>query len=330
MKRIGNLFERVTSYDNLLMSFHLAMKGCGKTGEACRFFYHLEPELIRLRNQLVQETYRPGPYRYFTIYDPKERVIAVAPFRDRVVHHAVVGILTPPYEQIFIHDSYATRADKGTHKAIRRAQSYLRRWQWYLKLDVKQYFYSVDHGILMGLLRRKLKDRRLLNLLERLIWNPRFPGKGLPIGNLTSQFLANVYLDPLDHEVKDHIGVLGYVRYMDDMVVFGDDKRALMKIKSKMEAFLESRLALALKSEVTCLNRASHGLSFLGMRIFPRFIRVRPENRRRSLKRMEQTVKEWHRGRIGEAHMAHSLNSTIGHLRYFCPNAEIPFGGRAV
>jgi len=330
MRRIGNLFDRVTSYENLLASFRLAVRGCGKTGPVCHFFYHLEPEILRLQEELAKGTYRPGPYRHFTIYDPKERIIAVAPFRDRVVHHAVVRVLTPIYERIFIHDSYATRPNKGTHAAIKRAQSFLRRWEWYLKLDIEKYFYTVDHDILMGLLKRKLKDPHLLDLLDRIIRNPRSFGKGIPIGNLTSQFLANVYLDPLDHEIKDRMGVRGYIRYMDDMVLFAESKAELVSLKIRIERFLLERLALPLKSEVSCLNRSSHGLSFLGMRIFPRFIRVKPENRRRSVKRMEKRLKEWRQGRISEETLEQSLASMVGHLRYFCPNAGILFGVRAV
>jgi len=323
VKRIGNLFARVTSYENLYTAFRLARKGSGKTAYTCRFFYHLEPEIIRLQKELADGTYRPGAYRYFTICDPKERVIAVAPFRDRIVHHAIVRILIPIYERVFIHDSYATRPFKGTHAAIKRAQKFVRRWPWYLKLDVEKYFDNVDHNILMASLKRKIKDRELLELLNRIVRNTPIYGKGLPIGNLTSQFLANVYLDPLDHEIKDHIGVRGYLRYMDDFVLFGHTKKELSGLKINIEKFLGDRLSLTLKSNATCLNRSTHGLSFVGMRIFPRIIRIKSENRRRSLKRMRQKFEAWANGVIDEEALTQSVVSIIGHMRYFCPNGKI-------
>ncbi len=323
MKRINNLFNSITSYENLLIASRLAMKGSGKTAATCKYFYHWETEILQLQTELLNGIYRPGSYRYFIIYDPKERVIAVAPFRDRVVHHAVVRILTPIYERVFIHDSYATRPCKGTHAAIKRAQKFIRQWPWYLKADIEKYFNNVDHEILLGIIERKIKDRQLLKLLDRIIRNTPTSGIGIPIGNLTSQFLANVYLDPLDHKIKDQIGVKGYLRYMDDFVLFGYSKKELLDLKCSVDHFLSERLRLCLKSNSTWLNRSSHGLSFLGMRIFPRFIRVKPENRKRSLKRMSNIVKKWEIGEIEEERMAKSLASIVGHLRYFCPKVNI-------
>jgi len=322
LKRINNIFSQVTSYDNLLIASRLAAKGSGKTAATCQFFYYLETEILRLQMELLNDTYRPGAYRYFTIFDPKERVIAVAPFRDRVVHHAVVRILTPIYERVFIYDSYATRPGKGTHVAIKRAQQFVRRWPWYLKADVNKYFDSVNHNALMDIIKRKIKDRRLLLLLDRIIRNSPL-GKGLPIGNLTSQFLANVYFDPFDHEIKDRLGVKGYLRYMDDIVLFGNSKRELLELKPRIEKFLLDRLGLCLKSNVTCLNRSSHGLSFLGMRIFPALIRVRPENRRRSLKRLKDVFRKWQNGELDEDSMTQSMASIVGHFRYFCPTVSV-------
>lgn len=323
LKRVGNLFEQVVSFENLLTAARLAMQGCGNTPAVCRFAYRLEPEILRLQEELESGTYRPGRYRYFQVFDPKQRLIAVAPFRDRVVHHAVVRILTPVYERCFIFDSYATRPGKGTHAAIRRARGFVRAYPWYLKADVEKYFDNVDHDILMAILARKIKDQRLLELVERIIRNVP-AAKGLPIGNLTSQFLANVYLDPFDHEIKDRLGIRGYVRYMDDFILFGRSRQGLLELRAYVDDYLRERLRLSLKINATWLNRSSHGLSFLGMRIFPRFIRIRPENRRRSLKRMAKTVERWQEGRIDEDKMAQSVSSIAGHLRYFCPAMALP------
>jgi hypothetical protein len=151
----------------------------------------------------------------------------------------------------------------------------------------------------------------------------------LPIGNLTSQFLANVYLDTLDHAVKEERRVRGYIRYMDDMIFFGEDRAALLELRVWLDEWLQTRLGLQLKSPATWLNRSSHGLSFLGMRIFPRLIRVRPENRRRSLRRLRRVWSEYGAGRIGEDALAQSAASIAGHLRHFCPRAPVPLGAEA-
>lgn len=327
MKRIGDLFERVTDFETLRLATKKAMQGCGRTLPACRFAFDRERELLRLQEELRQGTYRPGGFHFFTVRDPKTRLIAVAPFRDRVVHHAVVHVLTPIYEPSFIFDSYATRQGKGTHAAIRRTQEFARRWPWFLKADVHKYFDSVDHDVLLSLLARKVKDRALLALLERIVRNSPRPGRGLPIGNLTSQFLANVYLDPLDHEVKDQLGVRGYVRYMDDFVAFAETVRELKALLARVEDFLGQRLRLAFKPGGVWFNRSLHGLSFLGMRIFPGALRLRSENRRRSLKRMRGRIRAWEAGYLEEDRLAQSLLSVEGHLRAFCPGFPLRTAG---
>lgn len=323
MKRINHLFEQVVSFENLLAASRLAMQGCGNTPATCRFSYRLEPEILKLQRELESGAYHPGQYRYFQVFDPKQRLIAVAPFRDRVVHHAIVRILTPIYERCFIFDSYATRPGKGTHAAIKRAQRFVRAFPWYLKADIIKYFDNVNHDTLMAILGRKIKDRRLLALMERIIRNVP-SSRGLPIGNLTSQFLANVYLDPFDHDIKDRLGIHGYVRYMDDFILFGHSKKELRELRAYVDGFLMQRLGLSLKINATWLNRSSHGLSFLGMRIFPRFIRIKPENRRRSLKRMAETVRRWESGMIDEDKLVQCVSSIAGHMRYFCPAMALP------
>ena len=329
MRRVGHLFPDIVAHANLLAAFRLAMQGCGHTRAVCRFFFHLEPEILCLQQSLIDGTYRPGRHRYFMVFDPKQRTIAVAPFRDRVVHHAVVRVLTPIYEKRFVHDSYATRKGKGTHAAVKRAQVFCRGFRWYLKTDIAKYFDSVDHHRLLGIVAAKIKDRQVLQLLERIVRNSRTAGKGLPIGNLTSQFLANVYLDPLDHLIKERLGVKGYLRYMDDMVLFGDSKADLRGHLNVVETYLADRLGLRLKPRATQLNRTAHGLSFLGMRVFGRFIRIRPANRRRSLKRMARCIGQWQAGQLEEDKMAQSLTSIAAHLRYFCPRMGIDLGAVA-
>lgn len=321
-RKIGNLFTRLTAFANLTSAARKAMRGCGRTEETCRFFFHREAELLALKRELESGAYWPGSYRLFKVHDPKERDIAVAPFRDRVVHHAVVNILEPIYEPVFIYDSYATRKGKGTHRAVLRAQTFLRRWAWYYKADIRQYFASVDHEILLGLLARRIRDGRMMDLIGRIVRNAG-GCRGLPIGNLTSQFLANVYLDPFDHHIKNDLGMKGYVRYMDDFVIFGDDPGRLDTVMIDASGYLEERLRLQLRDSCTYRNRAEHGLSYLGMRIHRGLIRIRPENRRRSLRRLSERLEQWRSGRIDDRTIQSSLTSIVGHLRYFCPTMPV-------
>jgi retron-type reverse transcriptase len=321
MKRQGYLFEDICSYSNLLAAFNKALKGSGKTYESCQFHFHLESELFQLREELMSGTYSPSRYRYFKICDPKERIISVAAFRDRVVHHAVVKALESIFERSFIYDSYATRTGKGTHRAVLRAQSCLRSNQFYLKIDIEKYFDSINHTILLKLVERKIKDPQVNTLIRDIVRNSDLSRgleirKGLPIGNLTSQFFANVYLDPFDHFIKDELGVKHYIRYMDDMVFFSMDRESLNTIGKEAERFLSSRLRLSLKKNVTMINTRFHGLPFLGFRIFPHFLRVRSGNLKRTVRKMKSKTDEYYRGTIDETRFVMSLQSIVGHLAF--------------
>lgn len=315
MKRVGYLFEKVTDFQNLLDAAKKAYKGSHHSHEAQDFWFHLEDELLNLQNELQSGIYRPGQYSYFFVCDPKKRKISVAPFRDRVVHHAVVNVLEPIYEKIFIYDSYATRKGKGTHRAIARAQKFLRKNRWFLKADVHKYFDSVDHTILKTILRKKIKDKRLLQLLDNIIDNGGNAGKGLPIGNLTSQFLANVYLNELDHYLKDQLGIRYYIRYMDDLVVFSDHKEELKQIKKWMQLFLMKKLKLRLKDKATYINQRLNGLTFLGSRIFPNHVRIKRENLKRSLKRLHWRENQFKKGLVEESIFFNSVQSILEHIK---------------
>lgn len=234
---------------------------------------------------------------------------------DRVVHHALVSVLEPIYEKIFITDSYATRKNKGSHRAIRQAQVYLKKHRYFLKIDIQKYFESIKHSILSEILTRKIKDKDILALVQVIIANNDLSqntntGVGLPIGNLTSQFFANVYLDIFDHFVKEELRV-AYIRYMDDMVFFSDDKSRLKEILVKAEEYLDTKLQLKLKEKAVIINTATHGLSFLGFRIFPNLIRVKNEN----IKRMKKNIKikqyAHQQHKITEQELAHSINGVI-------------------
>jgi retron-type reverse transcriptase len=332
VKRYGNIWEEMISFENLLRAAHAAARGKRfKPGIAC-FFFHLEPELLRLHEELVAQTYRPGPYRTFTIYEGKTRQISAAPFRDRVVHHALTGILEPIFERSFIYNTFACRKGKGTHAAVDCCQEFARRFRYVLKADVRKYFPSIDHSILKGLVARKIKDPHVLWLVATIIdhSNPQdpvlmwFPGddlftpterrRGLPLGNQTSQFFANVYLDPLDHFVTDHLG-LSYVRYVDDFLVFADDKRRLHEVKGEIEHFLET-LRLRVHRDKSVVFPCHLGIRFLGFRVFPTHRLIAKENVRRFRRRMRWMQRAFATGRIGFDAIRPRIMSWLGHARH--------------
>jgi len=317
MKRHNNLYNKVTSFENLLIASKKALKGTTSKKESLKYFFHLEPNILKLQQKLENLSYIPGKYKYFRIYEPKEREIAVAPFIDRVVHHAIINVLEPIYEKIFIYDSYATRKEKGTHKAIFRAQNYIRKNKWYFKTDIKKYFDNINHNILINIIKRKIKDKKLILLMEKIVRNGGINGIGLPIGNLTSQFLANVYLDKLDHYIKEELQIKYYIRYMDDFVIFDNNKGNLKTIRSKVDYFINKELNLQLKEKATFINRQLNGLSFLGKRVFPNTIRIKNDNLKRSLKKIEQNENNYEKGRIDITKLYNSTNSIIGYIKNF-------------
>ena len=272
---------------------------------------------MTLREELMNGEYRPRPYRHFEVRDPKRRTISVADFRDRVVHHAVVGVLEPIYEKCFIHDSYATRKGKGAHAAVYRAQQFLRKEAWFLKTDIHKYFDSIRHDILLQQLCTKIKDAKLLRLMEYILANGRLEGMGLPIGNLTSQFFANVYLNGFDHWVKEELKVRHYVRYMDDFVLFGSDRQQVKGYWRAIREELTGRFQLSLKPSATFINGRDNGLSFLGTRIFPSMIRLHPANVRRATKKLATKRAAWEDGSLDEDTYLQSLNSYYSYFSIY-------------
>ena len=317
MKRYGKLYAKFTAFENLLLAYKKARKGAVGKKETQLFTFYLEKELFQLQEELVKGRYQPQAYRYFKIFDPKERLISVATFRDRVVHHALINILEPIYERCFIYDSYATRKNKGTHKAILQAQYYLKQTGWFWKTDIDKYFDHIHQTTLINLLKRKIKDPKLLNVAERIIRNGGVNGTGLPIGNLTSQFFANVYLNSFDHFVKETLRIKQYIRYMDDFVLFHQDKNQLKSKRILIQSFLKEELGLSLKPSATFLNSAQNGLTFLGRRIFPNTIRIARPNGKRMIRRMQKKKQEYQEGIIEETTYLQSMNSYWAQLADF-------------
>lgn len=309
MKRHGNLYPTFVQFDNLYLAFRKARKGAANKKDTLEFSFYLEDLLLELQEQLKNNHYHPKAYQYFKIYDPKERTISVACFEDRVVHHALINMLEPIFENCFIHHSYATRKNKGTHKAIHAAQRMLQGNQWFFKTDIDKYFESIQHDVLLALIRQKIKDQRLLVVIERIIKNAGHSNIGLPIGNLTSQFFANVYLNHFDHFVKHQLKAKNYVRYMDDFVLFSNNKEQLKTWKMSVESFLQDELSLRLKKKASFFNSKENGLTFLGRRIFPHIIRLAKPNLKRMSRRMKKKDEEFEHGILSEEKYIQSMNS---------------------
>lgn len=245
MKRIGQLWPRIIQLDNLWLAYHKARLGKQHRPEVAQFSFDLEAELIQLQQDLANGQYRPGPYRQFWICDRKPRLISAAPFRDRVAQHAVMNWLEPELDKRMIFHSYACRKNKGVHKAVDYYQRCARRYAYVLTLDIRRYFPSLDHAVMLEQLARVIKDRPLLNWLTVLVETSPHSintsghasdGRptGLPIGNLVSQYLGNWYLNELDHWLIQQPGV-AYLRYVDDLMLFADSKQQLWQLRDQIE-----------------------------------------------------------------------------------------------
>jgi retron-type reverse transcriptase len=333
MKRFGNLYPQIIDFDNLLISARQAQRGKRFRPNVLEFNYHLESELERLQTELREQTYIPGEYKTFRIFDPKPRLISAAPYRDRVVHHALCNVIMPIVERTFIHDTYANRTGFGTHRALHRFTEFARSTRYILQCDIRLYFPSIDREILKTILRRKIKCPDTLWLIDTILDRSNaqepvihyFPGDdlltpitrchGLPIGNLTSQFFANVYLSGFDRFVKEQLKISRYLRYVDDFALFSDDRSQLMAARSAIEDYLAS-LRLKLHPIKSQLFETQCGANFVGFRVLPDRIRVRNDNLRRSRQRLNKMQQNYQTGEITLAQIGQSLKSWAAHLKH--------------
>jgi retron-type reverse transcriptase len=333
MKRHGNLYPQIIAFENLLMSTRQAQRSKRFRPNVLDFNYHLEPELERLQTELQERTYLPGEYKTFRIFDPKPRLISAAPYRDRVVHHALCNVIMPIIERTFIHDTYANRTGFGTHRALRRFTEFARSSRYVLQCDIRLYFPSIDREILKTILRRKLKCPDTLWLIDTILDNSNaqesvihyFPGDdlltpiirphGLPIGNLTSQFFANVYLSGFDRFVKEQLKISRYLRYVDDFALFSDDRSQLVAARIAIEDYLAS-LRLKLHPIKSQLFETHCGANFVGFRVFPDRIRVRNDNLQRSRQRLNRMRQDYAAGKITLTQIGQSLQSWATHLKH--------------
>lgn len=263
MKRANGLMEQIADPENLRLAFWKAAKGKRCKAEVLAYGRELDRHVMALREQLLTGNVDVGKYHLFKIFDPKERLICAASFPERVLHHALMNVCHDYFEKKQIYDSYATRKGKGQYAAIDRAEKYHARYEWFLKLDVRHYFDSINHRTLIRLLERVFKESRLLDIFIQIIQSYHTSeGHGLPIGNLTSQYFANFYLCEIDHWLKERNGVKAYVRYMDDMVLWSNNRWFLLRMEQQLREKLLSERELVIKP--ACLNKRNKGLPFLG------------------------------------------------------------------
>ena len=328
------MFAQLLSWPNLLLAFQRAAKGKRGQPNVAAFEHRLEENLFALQRELRQGSYQPGPYNSFYIHDPKRRLISAAPFRDRVVHHALCNLIEPVFERSFSHDSYANRQGKGTHRALDRCQQLARRYPYVLQGDIREFFPSVDHQILRGQLARKIACAETMWLVDRILESGAgvlaaeyemvyYPGddllaalrpRGLPIGNLTSQFWANVYLNDLDQFVQRELRCRGYARYVDDFLLFAPDKRTLWRWKEELGRRLE-RLRLRMHPGSAPFP-VSEGIAFLGFVVFPQGRRLK---RRRGIafqRRLKTRVNAYACGEIEFEKLSATVRGWSNHARY--------------
>lgn len=335
MKTHTQLYPQICSFENLYAAYRAARQGKRGVEQVAAFEREQERELFQLQRELLAETYTPGPYHSFYIHEPKRRLISAAPFRDRVAHHALINLIEPIWERRFIFDSYANRVGKGTHRALDRCQYFARRYRYALQCDLRQFFPSIDHALLREQLARLIADAPTLRLCDKIIasgvgvlseaydmvW---FPGddlfaanrpRGLPIGNLTSQFWANVYLNALDHFVKRDLKCSAYLRYVDDFILFADDPGQLRDWRvALIEQLAHWRLTLHVRRAQA--NPAAAGLPFLGFRVYPLHRRLKPRKGFFFQRRFRQKFAQAMRGEISFADVHILVRGWVNHARY--------------
>lgn len=333
MKRYGNLWERIISWENLVLAAHKAQRGKRDRVAVQRFNFGQEKELLRLQEELKTGTYRPGQFRSHWIYKPKKRLISAAPYRDRVVHHALMNILEPILDRHFHPESYACRKDKGTHAAANRLQSFMRRYRYALQCDIRKFFPSIDHQVLKDTFRRLIKDKSALWLMDMIVehsneqesavswfedddlFSPFERRRGLPIGNLTSQWFANWMLNDLDHYVSSHLRIGSYVRYCDDFILLHNERGILNDAMEKIKDFLDSK-RMRMHGRKLFIKPVRAGLTFVGYRIWPTHRLVRKDNIKRFRRRIRWIRNAYSQGMIDWDDIKPRLDSWMGHVKH--------------
>lgn len=341
MEKLQHLKERICSFENLYAAYEDAAKEKHYREDVLAFTFNLEENLFDLQKDLLDGTYTVGPYREFYVRYPKPRLIMALGFRDRVVQWAIYRQLFPILEKQFIEDSYACRIGKGVHAAANKLQYWLRQTErkpqryYYLKLDIAKYFYRVSHRVLLEILQRKIQDEKMLDLLENIInceetafglpvgFDPDAIGPddwlfdvGMPIGNLTSQMFANLYLNELDQYAKHTLRISYYIRYMDDIIILHPDKKYLAYLKDEIETFLNERLLLSLNKK-TAIRPCSMGIDFVGFRIWSTHRKLKKKTAKKIVARVKFMSSALKGGEISRETFDRSVASYKGILKHF-------------
>ncbi len=311
-------FEEITSIENLFQAWDEFKVGKRKKLDVMLFERFLEENLFNLHLELKNKTYRHGSYKSFYVHDPKRRHIHKATVADRVVHHLLYKFLYEVFDKTFIYDSYSCRLEKGTHKAVYRLEKFTRKASrnytrscWALKCDIKKFFASVDHHILLNLLGKKIKDKALLNLLSNVInsfHSERGEGKGIPLGNLTSQIFANIYMNELDQFIKQELKIKYYIMYADDFVILAADNKDFDQYINLIKEFLIQRLKLELHPKKVIIRKLDWGIDFLGYVVLPHYRLPRTKTKSRVFTKLRE--------KIGSENFNQSLQSYLGYLSH--------------
>ncbi len=323
------LYKKICSYENIYRAYKKARKGKTLKKYVVNFENNLKENFLSLRTELLFHTYKPKPLQTFILRDPQTRRINKSAFRDRIVHHALCNVVGPFFEKSFIYDSFANQKGKGTFKSIKRFSRFCKKVSnnntkkiFVMKADIKKYFENVDHEILLKIIKKKISDSQVLWLIKAILRNYG-ETKGMPLGNLTSQFFANVYLNGLDWFVKHELKAKYYLRYVDDFAIIHFSPKLLENYMKKIDSYLKLALQLELhplKSKIIYYNQ---GIEFLGMRIFPSYRLLKGKNLRKFQRKLNQTYSLFEKGLINydraydfiEGWSAYAKNANTYNLR---------------
>jgi RNA-directed DNA polymerase len=329
MKTYKNIYPLIISAENLFAAWEIFKRDKRNKPDVLEIEQNIEREIFKLRRELRNKTYQHGPYSGFWIRDPKLRRIHKATVRDRILHHAIFRVLNPIFEPTFIPASYSCRVGKGTHKGMKDVRNMIRAESenhskkcWALKCDVRKFFDSIDHDVLLGMLGAKIRDENAMWLLREIVESfttsrPNlFERRGVPIGNLTSQIFANIYMNEFDQFMKHQLRVKHYARYTDDFVIVSDDREYLENLLPPVRQFLSEHLRLELHPQKVILRRTNQGTDFLGYVILPHHIALRKKTERRMFRKLRENVAAYKSGGIKEETLFGSLRSYLGVLSH--------------
>jgi retron-type reverse transcriptase len=329
MRIYNKLFERIIEPENLFSAWDKFRKGKNEKLDVLRFEKNLEQNIFQLHRDLRDKTYKHGGYTSFYIHDPKPRHIHKATVRDRVLHHAVFKVLNPVFEPIYIHNSFSCRLGKGNHKGVKTLAHMLRQASrnntktcFVLKCDIRKFFDSIDHDILIDLVQRKIRDKNAMNLLREILSSfaneqPNLFGiKGVPIGNLTSQLFANIYMNGLDQFMRHDLKVKYYARYTDDFVIVSDDENYLKKLLPPIQLFLKEKLKLGLHPSKVSIRKYRQGIDFLGYVALPHHVALRTKTKKRMMWKLRNKMAEYKNNTISKSTLLASFQSYLGVLSH--------------